>query len=67
MSKNVVDTLGAGDAFFAISSIYSLIDKDPRNIIFVGNLSGALKIQYLGHEKTIDRDSFFSYLKSFLS
>lgn len=67
LSKNVVDTLGAGDAFFAISSIYSLIDKDPRNIAFVGNLSGALQIQYLGHEKTIDRDNFFSYLKSFLS
>ena len=67
LSSNPVDTLGAGDAFFAISSVYSLADKDPENIAFIGNLSGSLKIQYLGHEKYLELDSFFPYLKSLLS
>ncbi len=67
LSSNPVDTLGAGDAFFAISSIYTLIDKEPENIAFIGNLGGSLKIQYLGHEKYLEPDSFFPYLKSLLS
>tara|TARA_B100000029_G_scaffold516497_1_gene630270 strand:- start:2368 stop:3882 length:1515 start_codon:yes stop_codon:yes gene_type:complete len=67
LSKNVVDSLGAGDAFFAITSLYTLQDKDPENIGFIGNLVGALKIQYLAHEKYIDRQSFLGYLKSFLA
>ena len=67
LSTNVVDTLGAGDAFFAISSIYYLVDKDINNVAFIGNVSGSLKIQYLGHEKHINSDIFFPYLKSLLS
>ena len=66
-SKNVVDTMGAGDAFFAISSIFITEDNNPENIGFIGNLVGALKIQYLGHEKYIDRQSLLGYLKSFLA
>ena len=67
LSKNVVDSLGAGDAYFAISSLYSSIDQSPENIGFIGNLVGALKIQYLAHEKYIDRQSLLGYLKSFLA
>ena len=66
-SKNVVDTLGAGDAFFAISSIYSMCDNNSKNIGFVGNLAGAMKIQYLGHERHIERDDLIGYMKSFLA
>ena len=67
LSSNAVDTLGAGDAFFAISSIYSLADKNAENIAFIGNISGALKIQYIGHEKYLKPEVFFEYLKSLLS
>tara|TARA_A100001234_G_C12629560_1_gene387609 strand:- start:1714 stop:2241 length:528 start_codon:yes stop_codon:yes gene_type:complete len=67
LSTNVIDTLGAGDAFFAISSIYYLLDKDIENVAFIGNVSGAIKIQYLGHEKQINSEIFFPYLKSLLS
>jgi sugar/nucleoside kinase (ribokinase family) len=66
LSTNVIDALGVGDAFFAISSIYSLVDKNIENSAFIGNSNGALKIQYLGHEKTITTDDFFPYLKSLL-
>lgn len=67
LSNNVIDSLGAGDAYFAISSLYGSIDKDPENIGFIGNLVGALKIQYLAHEKYIDRQSLLGYIKSFLA
>ena len=67
LTSKAIDTLGAGDAFFAISSIYFLADKNTKNIAFVGNVSGALKIQYIGHEKYLEPDSFFPYVKSLLS
>ena len=67
LSNNVVDSMGAGDAFFAISSIYSLEDSNPENIGFIGNLAGAIKIQNLGHEKFIDKNLLLGYLKSFLA
>ena len=67
LTSNAVDTLGAGDAFFAISSIYTLTNNDAESIAFIGNTSGALKIQYVGHEKYIKPDVFFEYLKSLLS
>ena len=34
LTKNPIDTLGAGDAFFVISSIISKISNDPKNRIF---------------------------------
>jgi len=67
LSSNAIDTLGAGDAFFAISSIYQLIDKKLENIAFIGNVAGAIKIKHLGHEKYVKKDIFFEYLKSILS
>ena len=67
LSRNVVDTLGAGDAYFAYSSIYSLVSKNELEISFIGNLAGAIKIQHLGHEKFISKDDFIKYLKSVLA
>jgi rfaE bifunctional protein kinase chain/domain/rfaE bifunctional protein nucleotidyltransferase chain/domain len=67
LSKNVVDTLGAGDAYFAYSSIYSIVSKNEVEISFIGNLAGAIKIQHLGHEKFIRKDDFIKYLKSVLA
>lgn len=67
LSRNAIDTMGAGDAFFAISSIYSLEDSCPENIGFIGNIAGALKIKNIGHEKFIDKMSFLGYLKSILA
>ncbi len=66
-TKKAVDTLGAGDAFFAISSLFFSQNKDPEKIAFVGNIAGALKIQYLAHEKYITKENFYSFLKSILA
>jgi sugar/nucleoside kinase (ribokinase family) len=66
-TKKAVDTLGAGDAFFAISSLFFSQNRDPEKIAFVGNIAGALKIQYLAHEKYITKENFYSFLKSVLA
>ena len=67
LTKNVVDTLGAGDAFFAYSSMFRLVSKNITNVGFIGNLAAAIKIQHLGHEKFIKKETFYQYLKNILA
>ena len=67
LSEKVEDTLGAGDSFFAISSLFALIDKDPSLIGFIGNASGAIKVSYLGHRKYLDKVSLLSFIKSLMA
>jgi len=67
LSKNVIDTLGAGDAYFAYSSLFKIVSNDEHEYAFLGNLAGAIKIQYLGHEKYIEKNVFTQFLKSVLS
>ena len=67
LTKSVVDTLGAGDAFFAYSSMFKLVSKNIKQASFIGNLAAAIKIQHLGHEKFINKETFYQYLKNLLA
>ena len=60
-TNTVVDTIGAGDAF-VISPAFlksSLID-----IGFVGNVSGALKVNILGHSSNIKKSQFLKFIEA---
>ena len=71
LTNKTLDTMGAGDAFFAISSLFSLVrDKNKTKselILFTGNIAGAMKTQYLGHSNNIKKLPFLNYAKSLLS
>ena len=67
LSNKPIDTLGAGDAYFAISSLCSRTLRDREIIAFIGNVAGALKISYLGHRKYINKIELLNYVKSFLN
>ena len=41
--------------------------QDPELILLSGNIAGSLKISYLGHEKYLNKDRFYSYFKSLIS
>lgn len=66
-TNQAIDTMGAGDAYFAISSISAYLTKKVDLIGYCGNIAGALKIQYLGHEKFIMKNKFFAFSKTILS
>ncbi len=68
ISERPIDTMGAGDAYFAISSLFSKYLK--KNIItlgLIGNIAGALKIQYLGHRDYVQSKKLLGYLKTLLN
>lgn len=68
ISDRPIDTMGAGDAYFAISSLYSkYLRKNITSLGLVGNIAGALKIQYLGHRDYVQSKKFLGYLKTLLN
>ncbi len=67
LTSSPVDTLGAGDAFFVISSIISKVSNDPEKIGFLGNIAGAFAVNYLGHQKYLNKETLLNYVKTYLN
>ena len=65
-TKNVVDTIGAGDAFFVISSLFAYFKEDPIVIGLTGNISGALKVNIHGHSSNVKKNQFLKFIESII-
>lgn len=63
---NVIDTMGSGDAFFAISSLASLVTNDDEIVTFLGNVAGSIKVSIIGHAKNLDYINYAKYAESLL-
>lgn len=60
--KNVIDTVGSGDALFAISSLFAYLDADPELIPFVANVAGGIKANYMGNKESVTKEKLISFL-----
>lgn len=56
-TKRVVDTVGAGDAFFAVTAPLVAAGGSIHQVGFIGNVVGALKVDIVGHRRSIDKAS----------
>jgi rfaE bifunctional protein nucleotidyltransferase chain/domain len=65
-SNKVVDTMGAGDAYFVITSLFASCGFEIDEIALIGNTIGSLKTNIRGHSKKIDFENFLSYLNRIL-
>ena len=54
-AKSVIDTVGAGDAYFTVTAPLAAIDAPMDLLGFVGNLAGAIKVGIVGHRRSVDR------------
>jgi rfaE bifunctional protein nucleotidyltransferase chain/domain len=54
-AKNVVDTVGAGDAFFAVTAPLVAAGAQMSRVGFIGNVVGALKVEIVGHRRSIEK------------
>ena len=66
LTNTIVDTVGAGDAFFAVSSLFAAADAAMEDIAFVGNAAGAMKVGIVGHRSSVERTAFIKYLTAIL-
>src|SRR5215831_3814173 len=56
-ARNVVDTIGAGDAFLAITAPLVAAGGAMDKVAFIGNVVGALKVEIVGHRKSVEKSA----------
>ena len=66
LTDEAIDTIGAGDAFFAATAALTASGCDPFVAAFIGNAVGAMKIRIVGHRHQITRAEVIKYLSSLL-
>jgi len=60
-SKNIVDTMGAGDAFFAVTAPMAKTGSID-DLLLIGNAAGAVKCSILGHRDSVSKPKLIAYL-----
>lgn len=62
----VVDTVGAGDAFLAVSSPLVAAGVDMELAAFIGNAAGAIKVGIIGHRRSVEKAPLVKFLTAIL-
>jgi len=66
VATKVVDRMGAGDAFLAITAL-CVAQGAPMEIVgFIGNAVGAMQVATVGHRKPIEKVPLFRYVETLL-
>ena len=65
-TETVVDTMGAGDAFFSVSAPLVAAGGDMHHVGFIGNAVGALKVGIVGHRRSVEKSALLKYLITLL-
>jgi len=66
LTTNVVDTVGAGDAFLSITSPLMCVGAPIDLVGFVGCVAGAIKVSYMGNKEHITKKDLYNYIKTLL-
>jgi len=62
LTQTTKDTVGAGDAVFAITSLLEQAGIDPELMPFYANCIGAIAVSFMGNEKSITKQDIFNIL-----
>ena len=64
---NVIDTVGAGDAFCAVASLAAARDLPADLATFLGQLAGAQAVRIVGNTESIRKDRFLKSVEAMLN
>lgn len=56
VAEKIVDTMGAGDAFLAISAPFARTLASIKDLVRIGNAAGGAKVGVLGHRRPITKE-----------
>ena len=65
-STRVVDTVGAGDAFFAFTAPCFALGMPLDLVSFIGNVVGALAVQIVGNKKPVEKFELLEFIHAIL-
>lgn len=66
VARKIVDTVGAGDAFLAVTAPLVAAGGRMDMVGFVGNVVGALKVEIVGHRHSIEKASLIKGITGLL-
>ena len=66
LANKVVDTVGAGDAFLAITAPLVAAGGAMHQVGFIGNVVGALKVGIVGHRRSIEKSALIKAITGLL-
>ena len=62
-NRKLIDTVGAGDAVFAITSLLVHANIEPKKLPFFANCVGGIAIQIVGNKENINKERLLSFIK----
>lgn len=65
-SKEVVDRIGAGDAYFSVTAPCVFKDNPMEAVGFIGNAVGAMKVLIVGNRSSVEPVPLFKYIATLL-
>lgn len=66
ITDTVVDTMGAGDAFFVVTAPLVAAGAAMEHVGLIGNVVGAVKVGILGHRSSVDKVTVIKALTGLL-
>jgi len=66
LTSTIVDTVGAGDAFFAVTAPLVAAGVEMDLVGFLGNAVGALKVGIVGHRSSVEKIPLSKFLTALL-
>jgi sugar/nucleoside kinase (ribokinase family) len=63
LSTSVVDTIGCGDAYFALSALAACLGLPARMVVFAGAVGAAAMAQRRCNERPISEQEFLTIAK----
>ena len=65
-TKTVIDTVGAGDAFFSVAAPFVAAGGAMDVVGFLGNAAGAIKVGIVGHRASVERAPLLKFATALL-
>jgi bifunctional ADP-heptose synthase (sugar kinase/adenylyltransferase) len=62
VSHKIVDTMGAGDAFFCVTAPFAAAGADIETLCRIGNAAGAVKCGVVGHRQPVTKEGLLRLL-----
>ena len=66
ITKTTVDTMGAGDAYFAISTLVLYLTKSIELSSLMGNIAGAIQVGITGLGNSLNKLKLLRFCNSLL-
>lgn len=64
---DIIDTVGAGDAFYSAAGLYVAAGADVELGMFMGNIAGALAANIVGNKVSLEKANVLKYAATLLN